>query len=204
MNWQEMHLQLLRGINDFGKDYPLFNPAAVFMAEYMVFILGAGMLVYWFTRSRSNRFMVIQAGMAFILAEILGKLSGQLYSHNQPFAVFPEINKLVDHGVDNSFPSDHTILFFSICFSILLARKKEGWLWVGAALLVGFSRIWVGVHYPVDILVGAAFGILAAAVSYWAVPRLIFFDKLLSLYERIEERIWPPKKSAVEHKEFDS
>lgn len=56
--------------------------------------------------------MIIQAIVAFVTAEIIGKLAGKLHLNYQPFAAFPNVNKLVDQAVDNSFPSDHTILFF--------------------------------------------------------------------------------------------
>ncbi len=69
--------------------------------------------------------MVIQAMVAFVIAEVIGKIAGKFHLNYQPFAVLPNVNKLVDHAVDNSFPSDHTILFFSICFSFWLVRKKD-------------------------------------------------------------------------------
>lgn len=94
----------------------------------------------WFTRSRKNRMMIIQAMVAFVTAEIIGKLAGKFHLNYQPFAVLPDVNKLVDHAVDNSFPSDHTILFFSICFSFWLVRKKTGWLWLMLAFCVANSR----------------------------------------------------------------
>ena len=67
--------------------------------------------------------MVIQAMVAFVIAEVIGKIAGKFHLNYQPFAVLPHVNKLVDHAVDNSFPSDHTILFFNL-FSFSLVRKK--------------------------------------------------------------------------------
>ncbi len=62
---------------------------------------------------------------------------------------------LIDHAVDTFISLvTHTILFFSICFSFWLVRKKTGWLWLILALCIAISRIWVGVHYPFDVTVG--------------------------------------------------
>ncbi|EEM01553.1 Bacitracin transport permease protein BCRC [Bacillus pseudomycoides] len=140
--------------------------------------------------------MIIQGGLAFIVAEIIGKIVGQFYSHHQPFAVLPNVNQLVEHEIDNSFPSDHTILFFSICVSIWLVRKKEGWLWLMLAFCVAISRIWVGVHYPIDVVTGALVGIISALFVYWIVPKLSFIKRLLGLYERMEKHVIPVKNNS--------
>lgn len=162
----------------------------------MVYFLGLGLVVYWFTRNHRNRMMVIQAVITFILAEILGKLAGLFYSHYQPFAVLQDVNQLVEHAIDNSFPSDHSILFFSICASFWLMRKKEGWLWLVLAVFVGLSRVWVGVHYPVDVITGALFGFISALFVYWAVPKVSLIQQILALYEKIEQKIVPSKNKS--------
>ncbi|EEL67697.1 Bacitracin transport permease protein BCRC [Bacillus mycoides] len=168
----------------------------VFLAEYMVYFLGLIIIAYWFTQSRKNKMMIIQAIVAFVTAEIIGKLAGNLHLNYQPFAVLPNVNKLVDHAVDNSFPSDHTILFFSICFSFWLVRKKARWLWLVLAFCVAISRIWVGVHYPFDVITGALIGIISALFSYWLTPKITFIKQLLNLYEKIEQNVIPSKNKS--------
>ncbi|MFZ7943936.1 undecaprenyl-diphosphatase [Neobacillus sp. 19] len=184
MSISQVNIDAFRAINDLGKEYDFLNPIAIFMAEYMLYILIIGLLVYWFTKTSQNRIMVVQGLLAVAVAEVLGKIAGSLYSHYQPFAELPNVNKLVDKAVDNAFPSDHSIIFFSICFSIWLVRKKEGWGWLILAVLVGTSRIMVGVHYPGDILTSALFGIAAALFSYWLVPKLSFVTVALTKHEK--------------------
>ncbi|WML41115.1 undecaprenyl-diphosphatase [Neobacillus sp. OS1-2] len=193
MSLSQVNIDAFRAINNLGKEYDSLNPIAIFMAEYMLYILVIGLVVYWFTRTNKNRRMVIQSVLAVAIAEVLGKIAGSFYAHNQPFAVLPHVNKLVEHAVDNSFPSDHSILFFSICFSIWLVRKKEGWIWLVVAVFVAISRVMVGVHYPGDVLTGALLGVVAAIVSYWLVPKLSFVNSVLSKYEKVEQSILPIK-----------
>ncbi|MED4400356.1 undecaprenyl-diphosphatase [Metabacillus fastidiosus] len=193
MSFSEWNIAAFRMVNDLGKEYQFLNSSMSIIAEYTVFVLALIMLVYWFTRTNKNRMMVIQAIIAFIVAEIIGKTVGQFYSNYQPFAVLPNVNKLVNRAVDNSFPSDHTILFFSICFSIWLVHKKSGWIWLILAFTVGISRIWVGVHYPFDVATGAFLGIFSAVLAYWLAPKLSFLQSLLSIYERGERYILPSK-----------
>ena len=137
--------------------------------------------------------MVIQASIAFVMAEIVGKIVGMFYSNYQPFAELSNVNQLIEKSVNNSFPSDHTILFFSICFSFWLVRKKEGAFWLLLAFGVAISRIWVGVHYPADVMVGALLGIISALTVYRVAPKVSFIKKSLAIYEKGEQYFLPAK-----------
>ncbi|KAA0766557.1 undecaprenyl-diphosphatase [Bacillus sp. SH5-2] len=196
MSFSQFNIDIFRAINDLGKQYSFLSSTMVFLAEYMVYILALIILAYWFTGSRKSRMMVIQAMIAFVIAEVIGKIAGKFHLNYQPFAVLPDVNKLVDHAVDNSFPSDHTILFFSICFSFWLVRDKTRWLWLILAFCVAISRIWVGVHYPFDVAVGALIGCISAVFSYWLVPKLSFIRQLLTQYERVEKHVLPSKNKS--------
>ncbi|SDY76584.1 undecaprenyl-diphosphatase [Bacillus sp. 166amftsu] len=196
MSFSQLNIDTFRAINDLGKQYLSLNSTMVFLAEYMVYFLGLIIMAYWFTQSRKNKMMIIQAMVAFVTAEIIGKLAGKFHLNYQPFAVLPDVNKLVDHAVDNSFPSDHTILFFSICFSFWLVRKKTGSLLLTLAFCVAISRIWVGVHYPFDVVTGALIGIISALFSYWLTPKITFIKQLLNLYEKIEQNVIPSKNKS--------
>ncbi|WP_028544714.1 undecaprenyl-diphosphatase [Paenibacillus taiwanensis] len=188
-----LNVELFRAINNLGKQYAFLNPGVIVMAEYTIYILALSMLVYWLTRTAANRKMVIQAGFAFVLAGLGGKAVGLIHAHHQPFAELQGVNQLIDHGINNAFPSDHTILFFSVSMSYWLIRRSWGWLWLVLACCVAIARIWVGVHYPVDIGVGLLIGIIGAVFSYWLVPKLLFMTRLLKWYEHVERRIWPMK-----------
>lgn len=109
------------------------------------------------------------------------------------FAQLAHVNKLIEKSVDNSFLSNHTILFFSICFSFWLVRKKEGTFWMILAVCVAISRIGVGVHYPADVMVGALLGILSSLTVYWLVPKLSLIKRILALYEKVEQYVLPTK-----------
>lgn len=192
--FEQQNVNLFRVINDLGKQYTYLNPVFEFIAEYMVYFLCLSVIMFWFTRANKNRIMIISAGIAFILAEIIGKLVGEVHSNNQPFAELSNVSKLIEHSIDNSFPSDHTILFFAFSFSFWLFGKRFGFLWMILAFLVAFSRVWVGVHYPADVIVGGGIGITVAFITYLIVPRINFINELLKFYEKGERHILPSRK----------
>lgn len=68
-------------------------------------------------------------------------------------------------------------------------QKNLRYVWLAIAILVSISRVWVGVHYPADILVGAILGIIGAALCYWIIPQLNVIKKLLDIYEQGEDYV---------------
>ena len=189
MNLSEINIELFRMFNDLGKEVMFLNPIMIFFAKYMKYFLLFGIVMYWFTRKRENRIMIISSMFAFVIAEVFGAIAGAIHSNNQPFAELSNVNQLIGHAIDNSFPSDHAIEFFSICITFLLFKKNLRYVWLAIAILVSISRVWVGVHYPADILVGTILGIIGAALCYWIIPQLNVIKKLLDIYEQGEDYV---------------
>ena len=193
MNISEINNDLFRMINSLGKEFQFINLPMIIIAKYTVFFLAFFVIMFWFTKNKENKIMIICASIAFILAETMGKFAGLFHFNHQPFAVLSNTNQLIEKAVDNSFPSDHTILFFSFCMSFWLFKKGRWVIWILLAILVGVSRIWVGVHYPLDVLVGAFIGIVSSVLTYLTVPRLTIITTILTKYESIEKVITSKK-----------
>ena len=159
----DTNMQLFRLINDLGFQIPALNPVFIFIAEYFLYMLIIVLVVYLFKDNRKHRVMVLAAVVSCLLAVILGKIAGQFHYNVQPFATLDNVNLLIEKEVNNSFPSDHAILSFTICMTLFLFDKRKFYfLFIG--LLVAVSRIWVGVHYPFDVLTSIALSIVVALI----------------------------------------
>src|SRR5690625_7977098 len=114
MSVSQMNIDVFRMINNLGNQYSFLNPIAIFFAEYMLYILALGMVIYWFTRTKQNRLMIIQAIIAIIFAEIVGNIYSLFYSHRQPLSDRPIVNHLFIYSMYILFSNAPTHLSFVI------------------------------------------------------------------------------------------
>jgi undecaprenyl-diphosphatase len=111
----------------------------------------------------------IQALIALTISHIPVAIIKKKYPRLRPYLVLPQTiigkNPLTDH----SFPSGHTTAIFSIMIPFVLAMPILGLILIPAALLVGISRIYLGLHYPSDCLAGCFIGTTAAftTAAFW-------------------------------------
>ncbi|MDR0955571.1 MAG: phosphatase PAP2 family protein [Candidatus Nomurabacteria bacterium] len=143
-----------------------------FLADWLliiVVIIGAvGLLIGTPRGQKIARFkLVVLAGLtALLVARLLGMLP---IDQARPF-----VEKGVQAGAsymnNPGFPSDHTMLAFTLafaCLAVLPARwKKLGWLLIICGILIGVGRVLAGVHTPLDVL-GGAFAAAVGALWYF-------------------------------------
>ena len=91
----------------------------------------------------------------------------------RPFDVKTGIELLVKQPTDYSFPSGHTAASFTSVMALYLAGEKKLWKPVLVlAVLIAFSRLYLYVHYPTDVLGGVVVGLAAGALGYWLVKKV--------------------------------
>ncbi|MBK0378514.1 phosphatase PAP2 family protein [Mucilaginibacter segetis] len=109
-----------------------------------------------------------ETGGAVLLAEGSSVLLKNLIHRQRPFVAHPELFYGKSSPTDYSFPSGHTSTAFATATSLSLAFPK--WYVIAPsfayASAVGYSRMYLGVHYPSDVLAGAAVGIGSAFLSF--------------------------------------
>lgn len=86
----------------------------------------------------------------------------------RPYEMVEGVRLLINPQRDTSFPSGHAASSLACAVVIIVMYGGAlGWLALGAALLMAFSRVYVGVHYPLDVLVGSIVGTLVAFLVVW-------------------------------------
>lgn len=189
---------LFQWINDLAGRFPFLDALMRFLAQDAEYFFYLGVIVYWFTRSESNRKMVFQAGISACAAFGIGMLLSRLFYRDRPF-VTHHVHQLIDHAANASLPSDHAIGAFVIAASIWMFRKRDGYVWLPLAACIAFSRVWTGVHYPLDVAAGAALGVLSAIGTHALFVKSGLMRKwaaaAIGLYEHAERRVWPSRHS---------
>jgi len=166
----------------------LFDQTFLFMAEYLVFLIPLSILFLWFQdrRGKEDALFTTSSTVAGIMVSYL---MGVFYMHENPSAVY---DTLVSFHPENSFPSQHTASMIAATFPLLKkSRKKLGWLMTVSALLTGFSRIYIGEHWPVDILGSLFAAFLGFAIVCFSWERVeTVWRSGLDLYENVEEKLF--------------
>ena len=166
---------------------PLLDQIMLLSAEYLVLLIPISLIYIWFqnTEGKNDSMFTSYSTIAGIL---FSYLIGLFYAHENPSSVY---DTLVAFHPENSFPSQHTTALFATALSLLYKERKGfGWTLLGAAILTGFARVYIGEHWPIDILGAALAGSIGLGIAYISWGRLEpVWKPLIKLYERIEEKL---------------
>ncbi|MFB6144064.1 MAG: phosphatase PAP2 family protein [Candidatus Nanohaloarchaea archaeon] len=162
------------------------DQAMVFFAEYLVVLVPAVLVYLWF-QGREGKHDSILAFDATVAGIVAAYALGMVYSHQNPSTMY---NTIAAAKPENAFPSQHAAAMFSAAWPLFMRdRKNLGYLMLAAAILTGFSRIYIGEHWPVDILGSVAASVAGVAVVYFGEDYVELLDPVYELSERVEERL---------------
>jgi undecaprenyl-diphosphatase len=169
----QIDYSLFRAINNLaGRWLWLDAVARLFLNDYFVpTLMAVILLALWFegrssTAQQNNRRAVLVAALAAGLANINLKVINLFYYRPRPFA-YHQVNLLSYQPTDSSLPSNAAALGFAIAVGVWFYQRRWGWLLLGVAAVFGLSRIFGGVHYPLDVVSGAALGWFSAWLIHW-------------------------------------
>lgn len=140
--------------------------AAMLVANKLILLVPGVMGAVWLWGKEAERSLMLKALASVAVALAASYLCGALWPHPRPFAIGLG-HAFFTHKATSSFPSNHTIIIATFAFALILDRRRAGWgaLALAGAVLVGMSRVYLGVHFPLDIAGGLLMAPLAAAVT---------------------------------------
>lgn len=155
---------------------------AMALAQWAIFVVPALFAALWLWGGRGGRSGLLLAVCGAEVALGFNQVAALLWYHPRPFAV-PIGRTLVEHAADSSFPSDHVTFLVAAGLGLLAwtHHRWAGFLTLALSVPVAWSRLFLGVHFPLDMLgaipVACAGLLVVAPLRSWAdrtlVPRWI-------------------------------
>ncbi|MEV6763350.1 phosphatase PAP2 family protein [Streptomyces sp. NPDC051105] len=160
-------VDLLYDINGLAKDAPhWFDRAVELVGEYGLLVTMVLLVVgcWWSVRRRGDAdaaattAALVWTPLAAAIAVLVNIPIRGFVERPRPFLTHQGIDVLVSGKTDYSFVSDHATITMALGVGLFVANRRFGLAGIGLALVEGFCRVYMGVHYPTDVVGGFALG----------------------------------------------
>jgi undecaprenyl-diphosphatase len=174
---------------------PLIVTFAKVLAQGAVYLVMAALVLGWVRQGKGLRFALLDATFAAFLGLGIAVSMTMIWYHPRPFEIGLGL-PLLDHAADASFPSDHGTLLFALAFSLLAgAQRLWGLGFLVLAIGVAWARIYLGVHFPLDMI--GAVGVAALSCTLVRAIGSVLHGKvylvLNAIYEFLLRQLHLPK-----------
>jgi undecaprenyl-diphosphatase len=165
--WDEHYLHLLNAVWTsplLDRLLPWVSDARTYTLPFIV----AALAILLIGRLRGLRFLIL-AVVGVVVADAIGAhLLKSVFWRTRPCVALEAVRLLVGCVNSPSFPSNHAINGGALATLVALHAPRLALPSAALALLVGYSRVYVGVHYPLDVIVGWVLGVIVASALAWA------------------------------------
>jgi membrane-associated phospholipid phosphatase len=173
------------GVNRLAQHTPWLHTPVKAYADYGVVLFAVLLFAGWWTARRASitaMSAALWAPAGMLLAVAVNQPIAAAVGEARPYTALPHILVLATPSTDPSFPSDHATMAGAVAAGLLLVSWRLGLVAVVAAAVMAFARVYIGAHYPQDVLAGLALGALVTLVGYLLVRRV-----LVGLVQRLQD-----------------
>lgn len=155
---------------------PILDSIMIFITKYLIYLAFLFMLIISIKNKTNDKKAFILAIITLPIAILLIKIVHIFFVEQRPFITYNLI-PLTDNFTDLSFPSRHATIIAVLAFSYMYFKSKWSVLLLTSTTLIGLSRIYIGVHYPLDVLGGFVLGAVSLIITIKLVKllRISFF-----------------------------
>lgn len=165
-----MDASLFRSMNRFAKHTHWLHSPMIKYAKYGIVLFAIALAIaWWISRQRSSTADVASVActiIAVFVALALAQLIGHLVARARPYDVMHSVEVLVDRTKDFSFPSDHATAVGAVAGGLWYVQRRLGLIVAALAVLMAIARVYVGAHYPGDVLAGLILGASTAVLAH--------------------------------------
>jgi len=164
-SWVELlDTTLFHLINQAGQNSFLdwFMPFMTDLKNFTYILAVLAGYILWRERKGGLVFLVFVGLTLAITDPFASRLLKEWVGRIRPCQVLEEVRLLTDCNTSYSFPSSHAVNIFAAAYFLSLMFRRLSPLIFGIAVIVGYSRVYMGIHYPLDVVGGAAIGLLIA------------------------------------------
>ena len=190
MTLSELNLSLFSWINASPEASNTSIHFAIFIANDLLYCMILLFAWFWLRGNYDTKKQILKAFIFTSIAILISQCISHVYYHPRTFVM--EVGRtLIYHAPNGSFPSDHMLIFSTIAFSYLFsAQRKLGGFLLIMAWLVAWSRVYLGVHFPLDML--GAF-LLAFALNFFGLTLWnLYKDKIMQWVLTIHFYLFKP------------
>ena len=176
-----LDLFLFNLINGLAGKWAWLDYLGISCADYLGYVLLFVLLLFLAFNYKKYWKMVFESlAAAFITRFVMAEIIRWLRFRPRPFVVENFIPLINQNPAESSFPSGHALFYFALSTIVYFYNKKAGILFYISSFLIVISRVFAGIHWPSDILAGAALGVLIG----WALNKLFrkYAHKLIKNY----------------------
>lgn len=151
----------------------LLKPLFVVTGSYLAYVLllMASVLILRINEAKKRLYYIFLSALSVIISwGVISSIMKVFWYLPRPFVYF-KFDPMVRHGLDSGLPSDHMAFFVPLALVVFEINKKWGTIAIILTVVMGIGRVFLGLHWPTDILTGIIVGIAGYGLAKLLLPK---------------------------------